>query len=151
MALVAWACTSPPGVPAPAEGKPGAPVEVRLDARELAGGELELTLTATPSVDVDALELRLGERRESVGRTRAGETRTLRTRVRADGAGAGPGAGADAIYVAGGAVVFVGGARLSRAATVRLGANGANAAYVTPAPTRVITLPGGERVAEQPR
>jgi hypothetical protein len=141
-AALAWGIGGCTGEPAPAaapapvrhEVKPGAPVDVQLDARALPDGDHEVTLRATPLVDADALELRVGTRRQGTGRVAAGETRTLSVRVPADAAS-----------VVGGATVMRGGARLGRGTTLHLGAK---AAYVAPVPARVVTLPGGARVAE---
>jgi len=112
--------------------KPAAPVEVRLDARPLAGGWFELDLQATPTVAVDWLELRLEGRRAQEGPLAAGATihLTARTRGNRD--------------VVGSATTTVGSSVRSRAVLIRIGPPRALATVRE----SVITLPGGERVAE---
>ena len=47
------------GAEAPAPGKPQAPVSLVLEARDLGGGEHEVTLTVVPTASVAELEARV--------------------------------------------------------------------------------------------
>lgn len=131
--LVVAACDR--GGPAPVRHeKPTAPVRVALEARPAGGGLWELALTATPTRDVADLTLDVAGRRRSFGPTAAGTTRTLVARAQG---------GAEVI---GRATVQIGGRTMMRAAIARPGLAAAPAP--APAVRRVVTLPGGDRVAE---
>lgn len=110
--------------------KRAAPVEVVLETPGPEQGPNELTLVAIPTRDVDGLELELAGHRVSFGPTRKGVTRTLRATVPARG------------EAVGSATALWGGRRSMAAAVARQ----ATAAFGPPA--RVVTLPGGVRVAE---
>ena len=114
--------------------KPSAPVDVKVETRLVGGGSYEVTLVVTPKRDVKGLVLELDGRALNVGTLAAGQTRTMTAVVAA---------GADGKYVAGSAVVDVGGGRRRAAANVRIG----KAAKAAP-PARIVRMPDGTEAAE---
>jgi hypothetical protein len=116
----------------PAEAKPSAPVELRMESAPVAGG-YQVTLIATPRRAVPAVELRLAGKTVTFAATRAGQARRLTVTVPIAA-----GLGRD---VVGTAVI----ARRSRAALLRIGT--AAAPRLEPAPV-IRTLPDGRRISE---
>jgi hypothetical protein len=112
--------------------KPQAAVDLRIDDRDLGGGDHELTLVATPTGDVVGLELALDGRRAVIGAARAGTPATLTVRATGNR------------DVVGTAWVGPPGHRRSKAAQVHLGP----VAVAAPPRTTLVTMPDGTVVEE---
>ncbi|MSP16891.1 MAG: hypothetical protein EXR73_09820 [Myxococcales bacterium] len=137
VALAAVACTSDPPRRRVGVAKPGAPVTLALDAHATGAGRHRVTLRATATADLPWLELRLDGTHAQSGPIARGETRQLAVEVVL---------GAAAFReIVGVAAAPVGSGTRTRAAIQRIGVP---ATVHAPPPPRVVTLPGGERVAE---
>jgi hypothetical protein len=123
--LAACAGHDPPG-----REKPGAPIDVALDARPLGGDDWELRLVGRARARLDGVELSVGTERRAFGAVAAGGEVELVARVHAP----------TPVEVVGGARVRGGG----RATSVRLGAPR------QPAALRVVSTPFGPVTEERP-